>query len=76
MTIFHKAPGEFPRRRVRPVTTALLLLVAFYSLALADDPVYRVARISLVEGEVSYQPAKDSGDSGKDWFDATLNLPL
>src|SRR5262249_10655978 len=35
--------------------------------------IFRVARISLVEGEVSYQRANDSR---KDWFDATLNLPL
>ena len=48
-------------------------LVALFSLAMADDPIFRVARISLVEGEVSYQRANDSR---KDWFDATLNLPL
>ncbi|HEY6400927.1 MAG TPA: FecR family protein, partial [Blastocatellia bacterium] len=76
MTIFHKAPGTFPRRRVRTMTTGLLLLFAFCSLALADDPIFRVARISLVEGEVSYQQGKDSGETGKEWFDATLNLPL
>jgi hypothetical protein len=76
MTRFHKAPGKFPRRRVRPITTAVLSLIALCSLALADDPIFRVARISLVEGEVSYQPGKDSGDTSKDWFDATLNLPL
>jgi hypothetical protein len=76
MTIVHKAPGKFPRRRVRIITTAALLLSAFCSLALADDPIFHVARISLVEGEVSYKQAKDSGDSGKDWFDASLNLPL
>ncbi|MBO0860688.1 MAG: FecR domain-containing protein [Chloracidobacterium sp.] len=76
MTIFHNATSKFPRRCVRSVTTALLSLLAFYSLALADDSSYRVARISLVEGEVSYQPAKEPGDSGKDWFDATLNLPI
>ncbi|MGH9934912.1 MAG: DUF6600 domain-containing protein, partial [Blastocatellia bacterium] len=34
---------------------------------------FRVARISLIEGEVSYQRANDSK---KDWFDATPNLPL
>jgi FecR protein len=79
MTIFQKARAKFPRRRVQlarpagPVATAILCLVALCSLALANDPIFRVARISLVEGEVSYQQAKDSG---KDWFDATLNLPL
>jgi hypothetical protein len=42
-------------------------------MALADGRVFRVARVSLIEGEVSYQRANDSK---KDWFDATLNLPL
>jgi hypothetical protein len=73
MMIFQKSPAKFPRRRVRPVTTAALFLVALCSLALADDPIFRVARVSLVEGEVNYQRANESG---KDWFDATLNLPL
>src|SRR5215510_12383856 len=76
MTIIQKAPGKFSRRRAQRIATAVLLLVALCSLALADDPIFRVARISLVEGEVSYQRANGSGDSGKDWFDATLNLPL
>jgi hypothetical protein len=73
MTIFQYAPGRFPRRRIRPVAKAILFLAALCSLALADDPIFRVARVSLVEGEVSYQRANESG---KDWFDATLNLPL
>jgi hypothetical protein len=73
MTIVQKAPGKLPRRRVCLAATAVLFLVALCSLALADDPIFRVARISLVDGEVSYQRANDSG---KDWFDATLNLPL
>jgi len=85
MTIFQKAPGKLPRRRIHiaglawpagPAATAVLFLVALCSLALADDPIFHVARISLVEGEVSYQRSNSSGDSGKDWFDATLNLPL
>jgi uncharacterized protein DUF6600 len=76
MTISQKAPGQLPRRRIQsagPAAKAVLFLVALCSLALADDPVFHVARISLVEGEVSYRRAKDSE---KDWFDATLNLPL
>src|SRR5215467_5992085 len=73
MTISQKAPGKFSRRRAQRIATAGLFLVALCSLALADDPIFHVARISLVEGEVSYQRSKDSG---KDWFDATLNLPL
>jgi hypothetical protein len=78
----------FPRRRVRIITTGLLLLFSLCSLALADDPIFHVARISLIEGEVSYKQGKDSGDSAKDsqgkdsgdsakdWFDAIMNLPL
>ncbi|HEV2665785.1 MAG TPA: hypothetical protein VG324_12790, partial [Blastocatellia bacterium] len=73
MTIFQMSQAKLPRRRVSSAATAALFLVALCSLALADDPIFRVARISLVEGEVSYQRANDSG---KDWFDATLNLPL
>src|SRR5262245_28792767 len=73
MTIIQKSQAKLPRRRVRSAATAALFLVALCSLALADDPIFRVARISLVEGEVSYQRAKGSE---KDWFDATLNLPL
>src|SRR5262245_51178196 len=95
MTIFQKAPGKLPRRRIHlaglagpagPAATAVLFLVALCSLALADDPIFHVARISLIEGEVSYQKSKgsgeseqkskDSGESDKDWFDATINLPL
>src|SRR5215510_3326515 len=78
MTLFQKAPGKLPRRRIhlawpaRPAATAVLFLVALCSLALADDPIFHVARISLVEGEVSYQRSNNSADSGKDWFDATL----
>src|SRR4029434_2388283 len=78
MTIFQNAPGQKasdrpPRRRAQRIATAGLFLVALCSLALADDPIFRVARISLIEGEVSYQRANDSN---KDWFDATLNQPL
>src|SRR5215510_2267276 len=76
MTISQKAPGQLPRRRTQsagPAAKAVLFLVALCSLALADDPVFHVARISLVEGEVSYRRAKESE---KDWFDATLNLPI
>ncbi|MGE0130736.1 MAG: DUF6600 domain-containing protein [Blastocatellales bacterium] len=73
MTIFSKAPDTRPRRRAQRMATAGLFLVALCSLALADGRIFRVARISLIEGEVSYQRANDSK---KDWFDATLNLPL
>jgi hypothetical protein len=37
----------------------------------------RVARISLIEGDVSYQRGgSDGDDKNTDWFDATVNLPL
>lgn len=37
----------------------------------------RVARISLLEGDVSYQRGgSDGNDKSTDWFDATINLPL
>ena len=37
----------------------------------------RVARISLLEGDVSYQRGgSDGNDKSTDWFDATVNLPL
>lgn len=36
----------------------------------------RVARISLIEGDVSYQRGGSSDDKTTDWFDATVNLPL
>jgi hypothetical protein len=48
-------------------------LIVLCSLVLADERITRVARISLIEGEVSYQRANDSK---QDWFDATANLPL
>src|SRR5262245_34462316 len=76
MTIFQKAPGKLPRRRVCLAATAVMFLFALCSLVLAVDRTFVVARISLVDGEVSYQRSNSSGDSGKDWFDATLNLPL
>jgi hypothetical protein len=49
------------------------LLIPLCSPVLADEPIIRAARISLVEGEVNYQRANDPD---KDWFDATANLPL
>ena len=75
-TIFHSASGFFSCHRALrywPLAMIVFFLVVLYSLVLADDRILRVARISLIEGEVSYQRANDSK---KDWFDATLNLPL
>lgn len=51
----------------------LCLLVSLAPLTKAQSPIFRIARISLLEGDVSYQRA---GDSNKDWTDATLNMPL
>ncbi len=73
MMIFSKFTGSLPRHRSRRLATIALLVTALCSLALADGRIFRVARISLIEGEVSYQRANDSKT---DWFDATLNLPL
>jgi hypothetical protein len=76
MNIFDNASGLFPRRRATknwPVAMLAFFLFALCSLVLADGRIIRVARISLIEGEVSYQRANDSN---KDWFDATHNLPL
>ena len=61
-------------------TTALTLLLGFYSLTMfapdraaadADDPPSRVARIAYAEGSVSFQPA-----GAQDWVAAPLNRPL
>jgi hypothetical protein len=69
-----KMKGFLPRLlSANWAASSALLLVALGSFALADGRIIRVARVSLIEGEVSYQRANDSR---KDWFDATLNLPL
>ncbi len=48
---------------------AAFLIVA--TVALAQDPPSRVARLSLLEGPVSFQP-----ESVNEWTGATLNYPL
>ncbi len=50
-----------------------LALLALCTVALADDPIAYLVRISLAEGEVSYQRANDPKS---DWFDVTSNTPL
>jgi hypothetical protein len=73
MTLFaFISPLREQRRRFRP-PLLLLALIALCSWALADGRIIHVARLSLIEGEVSYQRANDARD---DWFDATINLPL
>ncbi|MGH9841151.1 MAG: DUF6600 domain-containing protein, partial [Blastocatellia bacterium] len=73
---FAITPDFFPvgLRRLGLIVTSLVALCVFVNArAQAQDRVTRIARISLIEGEVSYQRANDSK---KDWFEATPNLPL
>jgi hypothetical protein len=53
---------------VAPLLAGLLVSTAF---ADAGDPPARVARLSVVQGKVSFQP---SGET--DWSEATLNRPV
>ncbi len=53
----------------RSVLFASALLLA--EVAFAQDPPSRVARLNLLEGPVSFQPA-----SVDNWTQATLNYPL
>ncbi len=75
MLLFATASKLLVYRRVRTalLLSFLCLLASFAPPANAQSPIFRIARISLTEGEVSYQRA---GDSNKDWTDATLNMPL
>ena len=58
---------------------ALLSIVTMIALSSATPPVagqekiLRVARVSLIEGEVNFQRSQDKRD---EWFEATINLPL
>jgi hypothetical protein len=49
------------------------LLISLFAIALADTPIIRMARISVIEGEVSYRRAKHDD---KTWYDASSNTPL
>jgi hypothetical protein len=49
------------------------LLLSLLAFALADTPLIRMARISFLEGEVSYQRANQED---KNWYDASTNTPL
>lgn len=65
-----------PESRFRQIQRPGLILLSLLGLclsALAQDRPLRVARVSLIEGEINYQRANDAKT---DWFDATLNLPL
>jgi len=72
MMLFATASELLVRRPIR-AAIVFTILVSLASLAIGQSQIFRIARISLIEGEVSYQRA---GDSNKDWTDATLNLPL
>jgi hypothetical protein len=51
----------------------ILTLTAASLPAIAQERVLRVARVSLVEGDVNFQRSQDKRD---EWFEATANLPL
>ena len=61
--------SSIPRRFV----VTFFLLLSLFALALADTPIVRMARISLIEGEVSYRRANQDD---KAWYDASTNTPL
>ena len=62
-----------PRRSIRTAWLATVGLALFASTgaALADDPPDRVARLSYLRGEVSFQPS-----GVEEWTQASLNRPL
>ena len=63
-----------PRRSIRKAIFAMLGLALFAVHAPAfadDDPPDRVARLSFMRGDVSFQPS-----GGEEWVQANLNRPL
>jgi opacity protein-like surface antigen len=86
MTFHVRQAGFLPSRWISAsaMSAALLaaLLMSLSLSALAQDQTQsqraiRVARISLIEGEISYQRGNSAGDDkNTDWFDATINTPL
>lgn len=63
----------------RQIQAAILftVLCSLFTLAIAQDQVGRIARISMIEGEVSYQRVEDAQKNQREnWYDASLNLPL
>ncbi|MBK6799796.1 MAG: FecR domain-containing protein [Acidobacteria bacterium] len=71
MSNIKNAGSYIPRHKA--LLAMAFVLAVLSTIVLADDRIFRVARISLIEGEVSYQRANDTQ---KDWYDATHNLPL
>lgn len=49
------------------------LLLSLFALVIADTPIIRMARLSFIEGEVSYRRANHDD---KNWYDASTNTPL
>jgi hypothetical protein len=67
-----------PSSRI-PLRVCLLALWTIFTVfasalpATAQERVLRVARVSLIEGDVNFQRSQDKRD---EWFEATINLPL
>ena len=63
----------FLSSRVNPVVWIALLVLALFARAASavTDPPQRVARISVIRGDVSFAPAGDNR-----WVEANLNRPL
>ncbi len=82
MTFHVKQHGLLPSRWISasaiPAALLAALLMSLSVATFAQDQTQsqraiRVARISLIEGDVNYQRG---GDKNTDWFDATVNTPL
>lgn len=71
--LFATASELLERRPYLRAAMLFTIFVSLFSLAIGQSQIFRIARISLIEGDVSYQRA---GDSNKDWSDATLNSPI
>ena len=56
---------------IRKTLALLIIGGSAAGIALAQDPPARVARLNLIDGQVSFQPA-----SLDTWAPATLNYPL
>lgn len=73
MKVFSLNSRLFTRRGIARLAVAAAFLMAMSVSSFADDPALRVARVSLIEGQVNYQRAADN-DNG--WAGATANTPL
>jgi hypothetical protein len=73
MNLFATFPNLSKPRCSLRLTLIIIPLLVLCSLVLAEGRIIHVARLSLIEGEVSYQRANDPQNN---WFDATVNIPL